>query len=118
MKILTTTLSLVLLAPAAFADDMKHMEGMHMDDKSMKDMPMEHQKAQTVSASGQVKKVDRERGTITIAHGPVDALKWPAMVMPFKASAQQMQKVSQGDEVEFEFTSSGMTSTLTSINKR
>jgi Cu(I)/Ag(I) efflux system protein CusF len=35
-------------------------------------------------ASGKVTKVDRSAGRVTIAHGPVASLKWPAMTMAFE----------------------------------
>lgn len=39
------------------------------------------------SAEGNVMAVDDEAGTITIDHGPVPAVDWPAMTMAFDASA-------------------------------
>ena len=119
MKILLSTLASLALVPAAYAADMQQMDGMHGDHKNMENMPKEQQQAaQTATATGTVKKVDQDKGTITIAHGPVPKLQWPAMVMPFQASAEQIKQVKAGDEVEFTFTSSGMKSELTAISKR
>jgi Cu(I)/Ag(I) efflux system protein CusF len=67
------------------------------------------------AATGKVESVDAAAGKITIAHGPVDALKWPAMTMTFKAGSTDLSSFKQGDQVAFEFTSTGMDGTLTKI---
>lgn len=68
------------------------------------------------SATGTVESVDAAAGKITIAHGPVDALKWPAMTMGFKATPEQIASVQAGQKVQFEFESQGMDSTITQIS--
>ena len=70
------------------------------------------------SATGKVESVDATAGTITIAHGPVDVLKWPAMTMTFKAGSTDISSIKQGDQVTFEFTSTGMDGTLTKIARQ
>lgn len=118
MKTTLSILAALTLIPTAYAAEQKHMEGMPMDHKNMKDMPMEHKAdAQTAKATGTVKKIDSDKGTVTIAHGPVAELSWPSMTMGFKAEPEQLKELKEGDEVEFEFTSKGMDSTITSINK-
>jgi Cu(I)/Ag(I) efflux system protein CusF len=67
------------------------------------------------SATGIVKVVDATAGKITISHGPVAALNWPAMTMAFKATPQQLASVHVGQKVDFEFLSKGMDGTLTRI---
>jgi len=119
MKNLISTFAILALVPAAYADEMKHMEGMPMDHKSMKDMPKHQQQAaQTASATGTVKSVNVEKGTITISHGPVTELNWPAMVMGFAATPDQVAQVKEGDKVAFTFTSVGMNSRITSLDKQ
>jgi Cu(I)/Ag(I) efflux system protein CusF len=71
--------------------------------------------ATKASATGIVKVVDATAGKITISHGPVVALNWPAMSMAFKATPQQLASVHVGQKVDFEFVSTGMDGTLTSI---
>jgi len=70
------------------------------------------------SATGTVESVDVVNGKITIAHGPVPALKWPAMTMAFAATPEQLQSVRAGQQVDFEFMSQGMSASLTSIHVR
>ncbi|MBS0475245.1 MAG: copper-binding protein [Xanthomonadaceae bacterium] len=80
----------------------------------MADMPAG---ATMASASGKVEAVDTTAGTVTIAHGPVEALKWPAMTMTFKAGDIDISGLKSGDQVDFEFTSTGMDGTLTKITR-
>jgi Cu(I)/Ag(I) efflux system membrane fusion protein len=57
------------------------------------------------NAQGKVESV--ESGAITISHGPVAALKWPAMTMGFnKPNAKAFPQVKPGDTVSFEFKQS------------
>lgn len=74
--------------------------------------------ATAASATGVVENIDARAGKITIAHGPVDALKWPAMTMTFKAPDVDLGAIKQGDHVTFEFTSSGMDGTITTITRQ
>lgn len=59
---------------------------------------------QAVRAEGVVKAIQPEQAKITINHGPIPSLNWPAMTMDFpledKAVAAQ---VKGGDKVRFEF---------------
>ncbi len=120
MKKLIATLTTLALLPAAQAGEMKHSENMPMDQQDRKMTPAQQERpVRIVASTGTVKKISPEKGTITLAHAPVPELKWPAMVMPFKATPEQMEAVAVGDEVTFEFTSGvGMNAELTSISKR
>jgi Cu(I)/Ag(I) efflux system protein CusF len=70
----------------------------------------------TASASGTVEALDVAAKTVTIAHGPVDALKWPAMTMTFKSEVDLVD-LKKGDHVEFEFISTGMDGTITKLTR-
>lgn len=68
------------------------------------------------SASGEVTEVSD--GTVTISHGPVEGIGWPAMTMGFKAPAPEMvQGINVGDPVSFQFRQAGGDYVLTSITK-
>ena len=57
-------------------------------------------------AEGKVESVEAD--SITISHGPVPELKWPAMTMGFgKADAKAFADVKPGDQVRFEFRKGG-----------
>ena len=55
-------------------------------------------------ATGTVDEVDLTAGTVSLSHGPVASLKWPAMTMEFKAAnAGLLQTLKPGAKVSFEF---------------
>ena len=73
--------------------------------------------AETHSATGTVDKVAGLQ--VTISHGPVESLGWPAMTMPFTAKdAASLAGIKAGDRVAFAFSKSGNESVLTSITKQ
>lgn len=59
-------------------------------------------------AEGVVEGVDVASGTVSIQHGPVASLKWPAMTMEFKpANAALLRQFRPGATVRFEFVERG-----------
>ena len=59
-------------------------------------------------ASGEVRKVDREAGKITIRHGPIASLDMPAMTMVFQVKDPQLLgPVKSGDKIRFTAEKSG-----------
>jgi len=55
-------------------------------------------------AEGTVDSIDLKDGTITLNHGPVASLKWPAMTMEFKvANASLLKDLKAGAKVAVEF---------------
>jgi Cu(I)/Ag(I) efflux system protein CusF len=65
---------------------------------------------------GVVKAIDTAKGTITLQHEAIAAIRWPAMTMPFKvASPALLKSVKVGDRVQFTLHSAGAASVLTSI---
>lgn len=55
-------------------------------------------------ADGTVDSVDLKDGSITLSHGPVASLKWPAMTMEFKAAnASLLKDLKPGAKVVVEF---------------
>jgi Cu(I)/Ag(I) efflux system membrane fusion protein len=55
-------------------------------------------------AQGTVDEIDVQAGTISISHGAIDSLKWPAMTMEFKAANEALlQGLKPGTPVAFEF---------------
>jgi Cu(I)/Ag(I) efflux system membrane fusion protein len=61
-------------------------------------------KAAGHEAQGTVEEVDTKAGTVSLAHGPIASLKWPAMTMEFKvANAALFNALKPGITVAFEF---------------
>ena len=70
----------------------------------------------TYSAAGNVTAIAGDR--VTISHGPVEGLGWPAMTMTFRAGDPAMLNgISVGDRVSFQFRQSGTDYPLTAISK-
>ncbi|MBU0920759.1 copper-binding protein [Stutzerimonas kunmingensis] len=69
-------------------------------------------------AEGVIRAIDARQGSVTIAHGPVPELKWPAMVMPFKADAAQLGGLAVGDAVEFRFSNGEMDPQIVFIRRQ
>ena len=67
------------------------------------------------SATGTIEAIDPAARTITIAHGPVPELEWPAMTMTFQAPGVDLSGFEQGDRISFEFSASGMAATVTAL---
>jgi Cu(I)/Ag(I) efflux system protein CusF len=54
-------------------------------------------------ADGEVRRVDRKAGTLTIKHGPIQAIDMPAMTMVFQVKdAAMLKKVKAGDKIKFQ----------------
>ena len=61
-------------------------------------------KAAGHQAEGTVDSIDAKDGSITLSHGPVASLKWPAMTMDFKlANASLLQGLKPGARIQVEF---------------
>ncbi|WP_247713112.1 MULTISPECIES: copper-binding protein [Erythrobacteraceae] len=125
----TTTLMSLLAFPLALAacdsgQDTADMNDMPMAENEMmmdgEDMPMMEPSSemQTVSAEGTVTAIDAEAGTITVDHGPVPAIEWPAMTMAFEADEQLRSEVSVGEGIAFEFRTGSEGNVITSITKQ
>ncbi len=120
MKRLIACTLLAAFSVVAHSQDMKGMDmkGMDMKGMDMKGMDMKGKdaKAKTHKGSGTVSRVDGDKGTVTISHGPVESMKWPAMDMTFKVQDKKMLgKLKPGDKVDFAFTQSGKDYVVTDI---
>ena len=111
--------TLLLATTTAFAqqkmDDMKgmdmgNMKGMDMDKKSSASTPATH------LANATVKKVDDKASIVTLAHGPIASLNWPAMTMSFKVKDKALLKnLSVDKRVAVQFVKEGEDYVVTSV---
>ena len=97
LTLLVTTSLAALSATAADPQNGMNMPGMQMPGVAGA------QKEKLGHTTGKVVQIDAARSRITIAHHPVPALGWPAMTMTFKSSAQKLQGIEAGDQVDFAF---------------
>ena len=103
----TTALAIALFAaqPALAADP---HAGHHAD--AAQSAGMSH---------GTVKKVDKAKGSITIAHGPLGNLGMGAMTMSFKAKdAAWLDQVKAGDMIDFVAENVGGALTITQLQRK
>jgi Cu/Ag efflux protein CusF len=91
--------------------DMKKMPGMN-------DMKMNDAKsATTANGTGTITAVNSANHKVTFDHGPIPAIKWPAMTMEFAvAPSVDLAKLKTGDKVNFTLSGSGNTYTVQSIS--
>jgi Cu/Ag efflux protein CusF len=58
--------------------------------------------AAPAQSDGEVRKVDRAQGKVTLRHGPLQNLDMPAMTMVFKAADPKLlDGLKEGDKVRF-----------------
>jgi Cu(I)/Ag(I) efflux system protein CusF len=80
---------------------------------AMADMPM----APAMKHGMAVTAIDAAKGTITLDHGAMSGLGWPAMTMGFAAKPDQLAGIKIGDKVNFEVDWDGKAGTITKIVK-
>lgn len=72
--------------------------------------------AKAFQASGVVKKADAAKSTVTVAHGPVKDLNWPAMTMAFKVKNKALlDKLAVNRQVAFSFVQEGKDYVITAV---
>lgn len=94
MKLALAAAVAALVAAPAFAQTtgtqpMGAMSGMSAD------------AAKTAEGVGQIKSVDAKAGSVTLHHGPIASLGWPAMTMTFKAAPDALRAAKPGQTVKF-----------------
>jgi Cu(I)/Ag(I) efflux system periplasmic protein CusF len=91
-------------AGAAVADEMQGM--------AMSDAPA----ATHGQGVGVIKAIDAKAGMLTIQHGPIPAVSWPAMTMTFKAKPVTLLKgLRVGQTIGFDCTVRGMSADVTAV---
>ena len=81
------------------ASEMHHDQ--HHSNLSLKDV--------VSTGSGEIKAIDFIQHKVTIAHGAIPGLNWPAMTMRFKFSpaTDPLKKLAPGNRVKFSFFQKG-----------
>ncbi len=97
-------------ANAAMADDMSNMKGMAMPGAPA---------AKHGAGVGVIKAIDTKRGTLTIQHGPIPGVSWPAMTMTFKATPPALLTgLKVGQTIGFDATVRGMSADVTAVRPK
>lgn len=98
MKLVLAAAAAALIAGPALAQNMPSMPGMSAQDHAA-------MAGKVVEGTGVVTAVDAKGSKITLHHGPIPDLKWPAMTMSFAASAEVMKTAKAGETVKFSLDS-------------
>lgn len=68
---------------------------------------------------GEVRRIDREQGRVTLRHGDIRSLDMPAMTMVFHVSdARLIDALAPGDSVRFRVIADGTRYRITALEKR
>src|SRR3546814_7846134 len=81
---------------------------------NMSDMPMAPEMRHGKSV-GTVTAIDTAKGPITLDHGDIAELQWPAMTMGFAVRPEMLSGIKVADKVDFEIAWSGKAGTETRI---
>lgn len=105
--------TLLAAAVIVLAAGVAHAQGVRMDDaKGNSPAAKETQH----SATGVVKKTDPARNAVTLAHGPVKSLDWPAMTMTFKVRDKALfNGLTVDRKIEFNFVQEGKDYVITAV---
>lgn len=74
--------------------------------------------AKEAKSAGTVTAIDKAAGKITLAHGPIPEVGWPAMTMAFAAKTDLLDSVAVSDKVMFDVTIAGSAGEVTAISKQ
>lgn len=84
----------------------------------MKGMPgMAKSGAKHGQGTGVIKAID-PAGSVTLQHGPIPAVSWPAMTMTFKAKPALLKGLKVGQTVDFDCDVTGMSAEVTAIRPK
>lgn len=82
--------------------------------------PMQHgdMKSAAAMAEGEIRKVDRDAGKLTIKHGSIPSMDMPPMTMVYRVKDPAMlDQLKPGDKVRFDAENLGGAYTVTKIEK-
>lgn len=111
VSLITVAAGSMFLAQVSDASTPVFIADAGMDMKSMKTevLPVTHR------GTGAVKKIDT--GMVTLSHGPIATLNWPAMTMSFRLKNASVAKgIKVGDVVDFELVQSGSNYVVTRLS--
>lgn len=113
---LIVSASLALAAANASAQMQMDMPMPMHDHDQHSGMAASSQQDANALSEGEIKKVDKDTGKLTIKHGPLNNLGMPGMTMAFKVQDPAMlDQVKAGDQVHFRVERVNDTFTVTRL---
>ena len=115
--LLTLSLAAMLTSGAAFATSHEHSSHHPAGQPAAATAPTPAPAA--ALTEGEVRKIDKAQGKITLKHGAIKNLDMPGMTMVFRVSdATLLDRVQEGDKVGFSADKIGGQFTVTAIEKK
>jgi Cu(I)/Ag(I) efflux system protein CusF len=117
-----TALSLAMLAVSLpmrepLAQHSGH--GHHHPTPSQPGTPAATSASTTDWADGEVRRIDREQGRITLRHGEIRSLDMPPMTMVFQvANPSMLESLAPGDRIRFQVVADGTRYRITALEKQ
>nr|WP_242496134.1 copper-binding protein [Sphingobium cupriresistens] len=74
--------------------------------------------AKAARGRGTITAIDLGAGSVTLDHGPIPEVNWPAMTMAFTADPGLLAGLKPGDKVSFELAVGDGGATVTAIRKQ
>jgi Cu(I)/Ag(I) efflux system protein CusF len=68
--------------------------------------------------TGVIKALDPKSGSLTLQHGPIPAVSWPAMTMTFKAKPALLKGLKVGQTIDFDCDVKGMAAEVTAVRPK
>lgn len=113
-KIVLMTAMIALPLGLAGCDKKAEAPKAEASGEAMADMAMQAE-VKHGKGTGTVTAIDPAKGTVTLDHGEIAELQWPAMKMGFAAKPEVLKDVKVGDKVSFEIDWDGKAGTVTAI---
>ncbi len=108
-----------ILAATAFVAMSGVSFGQTMNHDSMGKMNPSETSRSSSMADGEVRKVDKQQGSITLHHGEIKSAKMAPMTMAYKAKDPSLlEKVAPGDKVRFSLEQAKGSYLITAIERR
>jgi Cu(I)/Ag(I) efflux system periplasmic protein CusF len=113
MKLITTLSLILVLSVSSLA--IAQSDGMKDAELGKKIQGKAH-KVLSHKTTGVVKAVNSSKGTVTLAHGRVESLNWPAMTMSFVVKDKRhFDNLTVGKKVKVEFIKQDTDYIVTSV---
>lgn len=118
MSIVQSLVASVALSAAALGSGAVLAQAM-MDHSKMAGMKMEvSQDTSNDMTAGEVRKVDKNAGRVTIKHGDIKNLNMPGMTMAFAVKDKALlDQVKAGDKIKFKVVMEGGNMVVTALQK-
>lgn len=111
-------LNRILLALAMAVASVAHAQPAQSGEQAALAEPRQANGAQELLSEGEVRKINREAGKVTLRHGPLANLDMPAMTMVFTVKDPAMlDQVKPGDKVQFHAENASGAIVVTHIQK-